>query len=210
MAKPTLYAFNGSTYSRTARMLLDAKGVDYDQVDVDVLAGEPGQPEHLARHPFGKVPVFDHDGLRIIETGAICRYIDDVFPGDSFVPDNAVDRARMDMTLGIVDSYGYGALIMVAGYHLFPDFIGGKNDAAHAQNLEQSRLVLRELMKLRDGSDYLAGNRPSLADFFLAPICFYVSLTDDAASLFATGGFGDWWQRAQALPSFRNTEFDLG
>jgi len=39
-------------------------------VPVNVLKSAPHQPEHAARHPFGKVPVLDHDGFRIIETGA--------------------------------------------------------------------------------------------------------------------------------------------
>jgi Glutathione S-transferase len=62
----TLYGFDGSTYVRTVRMLLAEKGAQYDQVPVHVLKGEPRQPEHLARHPFGKVPVVDHDGFRIL------------------------------------------------------------------------------------------------------------------------------------------------
>ena len=40
-------------------MLLAEKGAQYDQVPVHVLKGEPRQPEHLARHPFGKVPVVE-------------------------------------------------------------------------------------------------------------------------------------------------------
>src|SRR5580693_5242630 len=67
----TLYGFDGSTYVRTVRMPLAEKGAQYDQVPVHVLKGEPRQPEHLARHPFGKVPVVDHDGFRILETSAI-------------------------------------------------------------------------------------------------------------------------------------------
>ncbi|MBV8578447.1 MAG: glutathione S-transferase N-terminal domain-containing protein, partial [Acetobacteraceae bacterium] len=61
-----LYGFDGSTYVRTVRMLLAEKGAQYEQVPVHVLQGEPRLPEHLARHPFGKVPVVDHDGFRII------------------------------------------------------------------------------------------------------------------------------------------------
>jgi glutathione S-transferase len=85
-------------------MLLAEKGAQYDQVPVHVLKGEPRQPEHLARHPFGKVPVVDHDGFRILETSAIAPYLDEVLPGPSFMPDNAKDRARMRMAIGIIDS----------------------------------------------------------------------------------------------------------
>ena len=184
----TLYGFDGSTYVRTVRMLLAEKGAQYDQVPVHVLKGEPRQPEHLARHPFGKVPVVDHDGFRILETSAIAPYLDEVLPGPSFMPDNAKDRARMRMAIGIIDSYGYDALVGVAGYHLFPDFIGGKNEESRQQCVKTSKLVLQELMKVRSDDNFVAGERRSLADFHLAPICFYVALTPDAGEVFGVGG----------------------
>lgn len=211
MAKDlVLYGFDGSTYVRTVRMLLAEKGADYEQVPVNVLEGEPRQPEHLERHPFGKVPVIDHDGMRILETGAITRYLNDVLEGPSFVPDNPRDRARMDMAIGLFDSYGYGALVGVAGFTLFPDFIGNPDRAFLDRSIEEARKVLTELMKIRGDSDWIAGDRPSLADFHLAPACFYVGLVDEAQQVFDVPGFDDWWQRMQQLESFKATEPDLG
>lgn len=211
MSKPKIYGFDGSTYVRTVRMLLAEKGAEYDQVPVNVLAGEPRQPEHLERHPFGKVPVLDHDGLRILETSAITRYLNDVLPGPSLVPDSPKDRARMDMAMGLVDSYGYGALVgAVAAYHLFPDFVGGVSEEARSAGIEQSKLVLSEIMKIRGDSGFIAGDAPTLADFYLAPLCFYVGLTPDADEVFSVPGFAEWWDRIQALESYRSTEPDLG
>ncbi len=205
-----LYGFDGSTYVRTVRMLLAEKSAEYDQVPVNVLAGEPLQPEHLERHPFGKVPVLDHDGMRILETTAITRYLDDVLDGPSFIPDNAKDRARMDMAIGLFDSYGYGALIGVAGYHLFPDFIGNPDASFLQASIDQARKLLTEIMKIRGDSEWIAGDQPTLADFFLAPACFYVGLVDDAARVFDVPGFQPWWDRMQQLESYRSTEPDLG
>ncbi|HJS84041.1 MAG TPA: glutathione S-transferase family protein [Acetobacteraceae bacterium] len=210
MARIILYGFDGSTYVRTVRMLLAEKGAQYEQVPVNVLQGEPRQPEHLARHPFGKVPVVDHDGFRIIETSAIAPYLDEVLPGPSFTPDNPRDRARMRMAVGIIDSYGYGALVSVAGYHLFPDFVGGRNEAARRQGIATSQLVLRELMRLRGDDAFIAGARPSIGDLYLAPICFYVALTPDANEVFAVDGFVPWWERMQAMPSYEATAPQLG
>ena len=178
-------------------MLLHDKGADYEQVPVNVLEGEPRQPEHLARNPFGKVPVLDHDGMRILETSAIAPYLDEVLEGPSLTPGNAKDRARMRSAMGIVDSYGYGALVGVAGYHLFPDLIGGQNEDMRKDCIEKSKLVLTELMKIRGDDPYIAGSAPSLADYYLAPICFYVGLTPDAEEVFASPGFKDWWDRVQ-------------
>jgi len=205
-----LYGFDGSTYVRTVRMLLAEKNVDYDQVPVNVLAGEPLQPEHLERHPFGKVPVVDINGFRLLETSAITRYLNDVLDGPSFVPDNAKDRARMDMAIGLIDSYGYNALVGVAGYYLFPDFIGNPDQAFLQDSIEQSRKVLTKLMEIRGDSKWIAGNKPTLADFFLAPICFYVGLVEDAGKVFDVPGFAQWWAQMQQLECYRHTEPDLG
>ncbi len=192
MSEITLWGFDGSTYVRTIKMLLAEKGVtQLKQVPLNVLKGEPKAPEHLERHPFGKVPVLDHDGMRILETTAIARYLNDVLPGKSLIPATPKDRARMDMIVGIVDSYGYGALIGgVAAFHLFPDFVGGKNDGMRTDGIENGRKVIELAMKTKGSSPFIAGEL-SLADLYLAPIAFYVSLTP-------------------ALRSFKQTQPDLG
>ena len=61
-----------------------------------MLAGEPRAPS-TERHPFGKVPVVDIDGFRMIETPAILRYLDAVLPGPKLVPSDAEGR-RADPT----------------------------------------------------------------------------------------------------------------
>ncbi len=206
MSKMKLWGFNGSTYVRSVKMLLAEKQyTDFDQVQVNVLAGEPKAAEHLARHPFGKVPVLDHDGMRILETSAIARYLNDVLPGKSLVPATPKDRARMDMVLSVIDAYGYGALVGgIAAYHLFPDFVGGKNDTMRAAGIDNGKKVIALAMQTRGASPFIAGDL-SLADLHLAPILFYVSLTPDMPELLAIEGFADWWARIQALKSFQDT-----
>ena len=53
-------------------------------------------------------------------------------------------------------------------------------------------------------SPFLAGDL-SLADLYLAPIVFYVSLTPDKDAVFDVDGFQDWWTRMQNLQSFKDT-----
>ncbi len=211
MSEITLWGYDRSTYVRTVKMLLAEKGItQFKQVQLNVLEGEPKKPEHLERHPFGKVPVLDHDGMRILETTAIARYLNDVLPGKSLIPANPKDRARMDMVVGTVDSYGYGALIGgIAAYHLFPDFIGGKNDTMRKGGIENGRKVIELAMKTKGSSPFIAGEL-SLADLYLAPIAFYVSLTPDKDAVFDVDGFRDWWTKIQALQSFKVTQPNLG
>ena len=216
MSELILWGFDGSTYVRTVKMLLAEKGVtDFRQVPLNVLEGEPKQPEHLERHPFGKVPVLDHgsldhDGLRILETSAIVRYLNDVLPGKSLVPATPRDRARMDMVVGLVDSYGYGALVGgVAAYHLFPGFVGGQNDAMRQAGIENGRKVIEFAMTTRGASPFIAGEL-SLADLYLAPVLSYVMMTPDAAAATDVPGFAEWWDRVQALPSYKETQPNFG
>jgi glutathione S-transferase len=211
MAEFTLWGFDGSTYVRTVKMLFAEKGFTaFDQVPLNVLTGEPKTPEHLERHPFGKVPVLDHDGMRILETSAIARYLNDVLPGRSLVPTTPKDRARMDMIVGIIDSYGYGNLVGgVAAYHLFPDFVGGKSEAMRKAGIETGRKVIELAMRTRGASPFIAGDL-SLADLYLAPIAFYLSLTPDKDTVFDVDGFAQWWASIQALPSFQATQPNLG
>ncbi|MGA8714592.1 MAG: glutathione S-transferase family protein [Roseiarcus sp.] len=211
MSDMTLWGFDGSTYVRTVKMVLAEKGVtEFKQVQLNVLKGEPKTPEHLQRHPFGKVPVLDHDGMRILETSAITRYLNDVLPGKSLIPPTPRDRARMDMIIGMIDSYGYGALLGgVVAYHLFPEFVGGKSDSMRKGGLQNGRLMIDFAMKTKGSSPFIAGEL-SLADLYLAPIVFYVSLTPDKEALFDVDGFAYWWTKTQALQSYKETQPKLG
>ncbi|WP_237476728.1 glutathione S-transferase family protein [Lichenibacterium dinghuense] len=204
-----LWGFDNSTYVRTVKMLLAEKGVtDFEQVPVNVLKGEPRQPEHLARHPFGKVPVVDVDGFRIIETPAIAAYLDALLPGKRLIPTDLKSLARSAMTVSILDSYGYKALIGgVVAYHLFPDFVGGKNEAMHHEGIAEGKTVLGEIMKLRGGDRFIAGAEQSLADLYLAPIFAYVVLTPHKQEFLALPGVADWWGAVTALDSFKGTEY---
>ena len=207
MSKITLWGFSGSTFVRTIRMVLAEKGVtDYEQVPVNVLKGEPKTPEHLERHPFGKVPVVDVDGFRLIETAAITRYLDAVLPGKALVPGDPKAAAKMDMVTNIIDSYGYGAIIGgIVAYHLFPDFVGGKNEAAHHKGLANGRKVLGVLMDIKGDAPYLAGAALSIADLYLAPLVAYVAMTPHKDEFLALPGMSRWWETISRSDSFKTT-----
>ena len=152
----TLWGFDNSTFVRTVKMLFAEKGeTGFKQVPLNVLKGEPRSAEHRQRHPFGKVPVLEYDGTLVLETAAIARFLNDKLPGPALVPATAEDRARMDMVIGVIDSYGYNALLGgVVAYHLFPDFVGGKNEAARQKGLETGRTVIEFVVKTRGSADH--------------------------------------------------------
>lgn len=208
MSKPILHGFYGSPFVRTVGMLLLEKGVDFDHNKINVLAGGPREPEHLARNAFGKVPVLEHDGMMIYETAAILDYIEAVFPGPSFTPSNPKDKARMDMAVAAAGNYGAPTLVFgVAAYHLFPDFVGGQNEESRQNGIAGGNLCLKEMMKLKGSSAYIAGDAPSLADLYVLPQVTYLSVTPDADATWGdVPGLQDWWAKVKELKSFNPTD----
>ncbi len=111
MSEVVLYGAPYSVYVRIARLTLAEKGVPYRLVEVDVFGDAAAREAHLVRQPFGKIPAFEHGGFELYETSAICRYIDEAFPGPSLQPPTPEARARMMQAISILDSYAYRTLV---------------------------------------------------------------------------------------------------
>ena len=206
MSEMTLWGFDTSTYVRTVKMVLAEKGfTQFEQVPLNVLQA------NRRRRTSRATPLRQGPGSRPRRNAHLGDLRDRALPQRRaartvVVPATPKDRARMDMIVGMVDSYGYGALIGgVAAYHLFPDFVGGKNDATRKGGLENGRKVIELAMKTKGSSPFIAGEL-SLADLYLAPIMFYVSLTPDKDAVFDVDGFAEWWANMEALPSFKSTQ----
>src|SRR5579859_4298684 len=109
--KPQVFGAPYSVYVRIVRLALAEKAVDYELVPVDIFAREGPPPGYLDRHPFGRIPAFEHRGFRLYETGAIARYIDEAFEGTKLQPPDIRERARCNQLIGIADNYAYPQLV---------------------------------------------------------------------------------------------------
>src|SRR5262249_3456354 len=65
MTETILYGYWRSSATYRTRIALNLKGVAYRTVGVHLLKDENNSPEHLARHPSGRVPILEIDGRRI-------------------------------------------------------------------------------------------------------------------------------------------------
>ena len=99
MTTPVVYGPRYSTNVRSTLLTLEEKGVAYDIDEVDIFAGQGQEPAHLARHPFGKVPAFEHEGLVLYETCAIMRYIDEAFQGPRLQMGGTPDEAAIEAAI---------------------------------------------------------------------------------------------------------------
>jgi glutathione S-transferase len=212
MAKPTLYGPGYSTFTRAARLAMEEKGVEYEMVEVDFIGG--GMPdEHLARHPFAKVPAFEHDGMMLYETPAIEQYVDEAFDGPSLQPSVPANRARMTQIISIIDSYTYACTVgQLVIQRLVQPMLGGTADESIIEAaLPEVDKSMRELERLLGDQQYLAGSTLSLADLHLAPIfAYFVDTPESKGILKSKPGLSAWWQRMASRDSMAKTQPKLG
>ncbi len=97
MAELEIIGVPFSNYVRSLRLLCEEKGVAYK-----LTPSRPHTPEVNAIHPAGQIPVIRHGDVALFETKAIASYIDKVFPGAKFIPEDAVAGAYVEQWV----SYG--------------------------------------------------------------------------------------------------------
>jgi glutathione S-transferase len=207
MALPIVYGLAASTYVWSTRLALAEKGVAHQLVEVGF--GEFAQEPHVARHPFGKVPAFEHDGFMLYETQAILRYIDEGFPVAPLQPTDLHEFARMNQVMGIIDAYAYPAIIsgIVINRLVAPRLGLPVDEAAVAAAVPRARLCLSEFARLMGQQPYLAGDRLTLADLMLAPILTYFSRTAEGEEPIAEHpSLHPWLRRMQERQSFQVTK----
>lgn len=212
MGKPVIWGPGFSTYVRTVLLTCEEKGAAYELRDLDMFAGAHKAPEHLARHPFGKVPGFEHDGFRLYETSAICRYVDLALPGPRLVPEEPRAAGRMQQVVAVIDSYANAPMVRVLVQRLVVPMRGGIPDEKVIEEaLPGTDLGLDALEAIIDGNRFMAGEAISLADLHLAPLMAYLVATPEgSARLAARPGLSGWWERMAARESIKRTEPKLG
>jgi glutathione S-transferase len=208
MGKPILYGPTYSTYTRSMRMVLAEKGVEYDLVHVDMIAGAHHRPDWIRRHPFERVPAFEHNGFAIYETNAIAHYIDDAFPGRRIAHPNIQRRTRDQQIVEVINAYGYKRIMVdIVLRYFFADKANGPDTAAIAIAAPAAEQVLVAIQDLMLGSDpYLVGRDVSFSDLHLAPIvAYFVGVQEGTRAMTKLPLLSRWWLAMQQRPSFTAT-----
>jgi glutathione S-transferase len=196
-ARPVLYGYEGSTYTRMARLALALKGVDYDFVEVAAWDGTRRIPEYQDRHPFAKVPVFSHRTFELYETSAITRYVDESFPGPALQPDGARERAQMNQIICVHDNYIQPCWIKIlASEILFNPLYGQAADEGLVQRTWPEAQYVAGILEGLLADRTL--ETPDLADIQLAPTVRYFSELSQGAVIIADSSrLSAWWQWMQ-------------
>jgi glutathione S-transferase len=205
MSEVIIYGVPGSPYVRMPLLACEEKGAPYRLVPLQL--GETKSPEHLARHPFGRMPVIEHDGFRLYEADAIIRYIDQVFDGPSLTPAAPRAQARMNQVMGVVDWYVMPSLSAGIGFNriVAPHFGLPVDEAKVAAAIAPARVCIQALEEILGGNPYFAGDAFSLADIMAVAHLELVPASPEGADLIAGSPLLAWLDRVNARPAVAKT-----
>jgi glutathione S-transferase len=118
MADFTLYNAPQSTCSQRVRFVLNAKSLAFEEVKLDLFAGDQLKPEYLAINPNGVVPALVHDGEAVTDSAVIIEYLDEAFPEPRRLrPQSLVEIARLRSMMRYIDEIPTPA-VRVPSYNL--------------------------------------------------------------------------------------------
>jgi glutathione S-transferase len=140
----------------------DHLAIPYRWIDVDVVNGGAKVPEFLALNPDGQVPaVVLADGRTLAQSNAIIFHLAE---GSDLIPADPYDRAVMLRWL-FWEQYSHEPYIAVARFQV--KYLGKPAAGLDPKLVERGYAALRRLDEAAAASDYLVGDRLTLADISL-------------------------------------------
>ena len=156
------------------RMFIHELGLELETVDVDLMAGENRQVDHLTRNPSGQMPTLELDnGNFVSEITVICDYLDEQQGYTDLMGKTSEARAETRMwtrriDLQIVEPLTNGFRFS-EGHDFFKDRLRLIPQAADdLKTLAQERITWLD-GQIKD-KEYICGDRFSLADIMF--YCF--------------------------------------
>ena len=170
MPKPILYDYFRSSAAYRVRIALNLKGVDYEQRQVDLRAGDQKSAGYRALNPQGLVPMLEIDGHRLTQSLAIINYLDLRYANQPLIPAAAAERARV-VAMAMAIACDIHPLNNLRVLNYLKDQLGHSQeeaDAWYAHWIKEGLGPIEEMAEPRAG-DFLFGNAPTGADVCLVP-----------------------------------------
>ena len=210
MSDIKVHSIPGSPYGRAVLIALEEKRAPYRLIPVAPKALR--SPEHLARHPFGRIPVLEHGDFRLYETQAILRYIDRTLPGPLLTPSDPRAAAHMDQLMNVNDWYLFQGVGNVIGFQrvVAPKLMGlVPDEAAIVAAMPKAHVVFDALARELGDGRYFGGDSPSLADVMIAPQLDFFTATPEWSALTAKNpDLVRWMDRMHGRPSMLATVWE--
>ncbi len=165
-----LYAFWRSIASYRVKVALNLKGMDFEDVSIDILSGEQFKPDYKDVNAERVIPTLVHNGQSLFQSLAIIEYLDDIQSEPALLPKDAKERAYARAL----------ALVAIADSHpLIPPRVRkylGDTFGADAQAIDtwaghwtlEGLATYERLLSRRTAKPFALGETPTIADIAIA------------------------------------------
>ena len=199
MAEYRLHCISQSGNAYKAALMLALCGADWEPVFVDFFNGEGRKPEwREAVSEMGEVPVLEHDGRRLSQSGAILTYLARRL--GRLGPENEEEELEILRWI-LFDNHKFTSYFATYRfmYSLAPQpgepavlaFLKGRADGAFG-------IVDKRL----SSQPFLIGARPTIADVSLAGYMFFPQEEHGYDFAATHPGIHAWKERLRALPGW--------
>ena len=91
----TLYGYFRSGTSHRTRIALNLKGLDYDDIAINLAQDEQLEDAFKAINPQGLVPVLKADDLLLYQSPAILEWLEETYPEHALLPQDSTGRMHV-------------------------------------------------------------------------------------------------------------------
>ena len=174
--------------------------INYEHVNVDLTKGEQKMPAHIKRHPFGMVPVLEHEGKFLWESNTITRYLGN-FTENKLYPTDKWKRAQveqwMDFASNHVGRYVTGIFFQrCVASKVFHLPINEPKVREFEENLSKEMPLLDKHLAT---NKYLTGNDYTLADVTLFSLVSPYKMANLELSQYKN--FEKWYRAVKERPA---------
>ncbi len=162
-----LYDNKMANSPRKVRMFLAEKKIsDVEIVDIDLMKAEHKTPEYRAIAPNSRIPALQlDDGTVIMESTAICRYLESLYPEPNLFGESPIEIASIEMWQARI--YNELMIPLAMGFrHLHPAMSG--LETQNKDYGEQQKKIGIKSLNYFNGvlseSKFVAGDRYTFAD----------------------------------------------
>jgi maleylacetoacetate isomerase len=167
-----LYGFWRSLATYRVKVALALKGVQVEEVSIDILKGQQHAPDYRAVNPQAVVPalVLDDGGPPLFQSLAILEYLDETHPRPPLLPKDPRGRARVRGLALIAAADGHPLVVPRIRSYLEKELKideAGRNKWLAHWSLKALEAIESHLSEKETGR-YCHGDQPTLADICLA------------------------------------------